>query len=409
MMRVVGLLLAWLTCGGLAAAADSQPVAADAPVGWRGDGGGRYPAASPPAKWSAKDNVLWATDVGAGQSSPIVVGSRVLVTAEPDVLVCLDAASGKELWRQAHRLADLPDKPDPNGPSRPSQYGDATPTPVSDGKWVWAYYNTGIVACHDLESGKARWTTWQGLRRTTQYGRTASPVLVGQRLLVHFGPLACLDAATGKLLWKTDAAKAGYGTSAPARIGEVDVVVTPKGHVVRVSDGAILADSIGNCGYTSPVVDGRVVYFIDATITAVRLPDQAADQIKCKELWNEDLGGDFYASPVIHGGRVYTVDRSANYYVIDAATGKTILKKTLTLPPAGEKEGASVYPSPCLAGKRLYVANDAGEMVLLAPDDQGTQVGGPNALPAGAGGTPVFSGKRMFIRGGKMMYCIGEP
>jgi outer membrane protein assembly factor BamB len=406
-MQIVGSLLAWLTCGGLAAAADSQP-AAEKAVGWRGDGSGCYPAASPLAKWSAKDNVLWKTEVGPGSSSPVVAGSRVLVTAEPDLLVCLDAASGKELWRQAHRLADLPDKPDPNGPSRSSQYGDATPTPVSDSKWVWAFFNTGIVACHDLEGGKTRWVTWQGLRRTTQYGRTASPVLVGQRLLVHFGPLACLDAATGKLLWTCDAAKAGYGTPAPARIGDLDVVVTPKGHVVRLSDGAVLAGDLGNCGYTSPVVDGRVVYFIDTSMTAVRLPDQAADQIKCKELWNEDLTGDFYASPIVHAGRIYTVDRSANYYVIDAATGKTILKKTLKLPPAGEKEGPSVYPSPCLAGKCLYIANDAGEMVLLAPDDQGTQVAS-NALPAGAGGTPTFSGKRMFVRGGKMLYCIGEP
>jgi len=407
MSGVVRSLLLVAACGGgVAAAAESQP-AAERPVGWRGDGTGCYPAATPPAKWSAKENVLWKTEVGAGQSSPIVVGSRVLVTAEPDLLVCLDAASGKELWRKAHRLADLPEKPDPNGPSRPSQYGDATPTPVSDGKSVWVFFSTGIVACHDLEDGKSRWTTWQGLRRTTQYGRTVSPVLVGRRLLVHFGPLACLDADTGKLLWTSDAAKAGYGTPAAARIGEVDVVVTPRGHVVRVADGAILADDLGNCGYTSPVVDGRVVYFIDATITAVRLPDQAGDQIKCKELWNEELGGEFYASPVIHGGRVYTVDRSANYYVIDAATGKTILKKTLTLPPAGEKEGPSVYPSPCLAGKNLLVGNDAGETVLLEPDDKGTQVGS-SSLPAGAGGSPAFSGKRMFVRGGKMMYCIGE-
>jgi outer membrane protein assembly factor BamB len=349
---------------------------------------------------------LWQTEVGAACSSPVVVGPRVLITAEPDLLVCLDAATGKELWRKAHRLSDLPDKPDANGPSRSSQYGDATPTPVSDGKWVWVFFNTGIVACHDLE-GKCRWMTCHQMRRTTGYGRTASPVLVGDRLLVHFGPLACLEAATGKLLWKTDAAKASYGTPAPARIGDVEVVITPKGHLVRLADGKVLASDLGNCMYTSPVVRGRVVYFIDASITAVQLPEKADDQVKVKELWYEDLGGDFYASPVVHGGRVYTVDRSANYYVIDAGTGKTVLKKTLELPPAGGREGPNVYPSPCLAGERLFVGNDAGETVLLQPGDQGTEVGS-NRLPAGSGGTPAFRGKRMYVRGGKLLYCIGE-
>ena len=113
-----------------------------------------------------------------------------------------------------------------------------------------------------------------------RYGRTASPVLVGQRLLVHFGPLVCLEAATGKVLWKNDDAKAAYGTPAPARIGDVDVVITPKGHVVRLADGKILATDLGNCGYTSPVVLGGVVYFIDRDMSAVQLPEKAGDQIE---------------------------------------------------------------------------------------------------------------------------------
>ena len=46
--------------------------------------------------------------------------------------------------------------------------------------------------------------------------------------------------------------------------------------------------------------------------------------------------------------------------------------------------------------------------MFLKPDDQGTVVG-TNSLPGGSGGTPTFSGKRMFVRGGKLLYCIGEP
>jgi outer membrane protein assembly factor BamB len=406
------LLLVVLFSGRLVRAADAPLGGAEVrpsvarPVGWRGDGSGHFPSASPVAKWSAKENVLWQTEVGAGQSSPIVVGQRVLLTSEPDLLICLDTETGKELWRRSHPFSGLPAEAAAKGPKHSSQYGDATPTPVSDGKWVWMVLGTGIVACHDLE-GNGRWTNWYEARQNTQYGRTASPVLVGDRLLVHLGPLVCLEAATGRLLWQNESAKATYGTPAPARLGGVDVVVAPKGQVVRVADGKILAADLGNCMYTSPVVEGRTAYFIDGAMSAVQLPEKAADEIECKEVWSRDLTGDFFASPLVQGGRVYTVDKAANYYVIDAQTGQTLLKKKLEWAMGARAEGASVYPSLCLAGKQLVAGNDAGEALLLAPGDQGAVVG-TGSLPGGSGGTPVFSGRRMFARGGKFLYCIGE-
>ena len=376
------------------------------PAGWRGDGSGRYPSADPITNWSATGNVLWRTEVGAGHSSPLVVGSRVLVTAEPGLLVCLDAATGRELWRTAHKLSDLPAERNAQAPRQSEHFGDTTPTPVSDGKWVWVFFNTGIVACHDLE-GNCRWRDWYDMRLATNYGRTASPVLVGQRLLIHFGPLVCLDAATGKVLWENPSAKATYGTPATARIGDVAVIVTPRGQIVRVADGKILASGLGLCGYTSPIVQDGVVYFIDREISAVELPAKAGEEIACRERWYEELDGEFFASPLIHEGRVYAVDRAANYYVIDAATGKTLLRQTLELAPAGRIESPNIYPSICLAGKHLFVGNDAGETMLLQPGDR-LAVVATNSLPRGSGATPTFSGQRMFTRAGEVLYCIGK-
>jgi outer membrane protein assembly factor BamB len=208
-------------------------------------------------------------------------------------------------------------------------------------------------------------------------------------------------------LWKNSDAKATYGTPAPARIGDVDVVITPGGDAVRLADGKLLASDLGRCTYASPVVQGRIVYFIDKSISAVELPEKAGDQIEGKELWYEDLSGEFYASPIVHDGRVYVVNRSADFCVIDAKTGKTRLEKTLELPPAGASASPNIYPSLCLAGKHLFVGNDAGETVLLELGDEGIATGS-NSLPAGSGSTPVFAGQRMFVRGGKVLYCLGE-
>ena len=101
------------------------------------------------------------------------------------------------------------------------------------------------------------------------------------------------------------------------------------------------------------------------------------------------------------------MDRAANYFVIDAASGKTVLTRRPShcLPPAARTVRTSI-PSLCLAGKHLFLGNDAGETMLLEPGDRGTVVG-MNTLPGGSGGTPTFRGHRMFVRGGERLYCVG--
>jgi len=77
------------------------------PVGWRGDGTGRFPAATPPIAWQRKQvgadyttkGIVWMTPLpNTGVSSPIIVGERIFVTAEVSDLVCLDKRTGRVLW-----------------------------------------------------------------------------------------------------------------------------------------------------------------------------------------------------------------------------------------------------------------------------------------------------------------------
>jgi len=74
------------------------------PVGWRGDGTGRFPEARPPLKWSRNpvgrtENILWQAEMPAdAPSSPIVVGNRVFTTVCNYDLVCVDKDTGKILW-----------------------------------------------------------------------------------------------------------------------------------------------------------------------------------------------------------------------------------------------------------------------------------------------------------------------
>jgi len=77
------------------------------PVGWRGDGSGRYPAATPPTSWERVTNgagyatkgIVWMAPMpNIGVGMPIVVGDRIFLTAEVSDLICLEKKSGRLLW-----------------------------------------------------------------------------------------------------------------------------------------------------------------------------------------------------------------------------------------------------------------------------------------------------------------------
>jgi outer membrane protein assembly factor BamB len=115
-------LVACLICGGLGllAAAEKSGGKPNAPlgspdycpsavrpVGWRGDGNGRYPGADPPVNWERKrngngyttKNIIWAAHLpSTGVSCPIIVGNRVFLTTEVHDLVCVEKQSGQILW-----------------------------------------------------------------------------------------------------------------------------------------------------------------------------------------------------------------------------------------------------------------------------------------------------------------------
>lgn len=112
-VRVSCALVFLLLAAGVSAQAQPQPgspdykPSPDQPVGWRGDGTGRYPAANPPTTWSRTRSgagyetkgILWATPLpDRSAASPIIVGKRIFVTSENTDLVCLDKETGRILW-----------------------------------------------------------------------------------------------------------------------------------------------------------------------------------------------------------------------------------------------------------------------------------------------------------------------
>ena len=382
------------------------PDSTSTPVGWRNDGTGHYPGATPPLAWSAEQNIIWTTKIGPNKySSPVLVDGKIFVVADPALLVCVNAADGAVLWQKSNGYADLPTPTEP-GTWKLGDAGNTTPTPVSDGRHVYAVFGNGIVACYDL-NGERQWIEPFKLKPNSEYGRAASPVLTGGKLLVMLSCLIALDPKSGQELWRNKDVPELYGTPVAATLSGAEVVATPSGHVVRVADGRILAENLGGLNFASPIVHDGVVYLMQAGSMAQRLTASSADRWEAKLLWEAELEGTFYASALWDKGLIYAVSQLNILFVIDAKDGKILVSKELEGAEGGGQTRPNLYPSLALAGNRLYVLNDLGEALVLEPGREYKELKRCR-LGEGHGAAPIFDGKRLYLRSGQNLYCIAE-
>ena len=110
-MRKIVMLIVTLALAATLHAADAVPTghpdfypSPERPIGWRGDGTGAWPGADVIATWNANtgDNVVWKVETpGAGLCQPIVVGEKLFVTSDPNLLLCYNVNDGKLLWQTA--------------------------------------------------------------------------------------------------------------------------------------------------------------------------------------------------------------------------------------------------------------------------------------------------------------------
>lgn len=372
----------------------SMPAGAET-AGWRMDGDGRYPDTRPPVSWSPTQNVVWKTALPSwSNASPVLLEGKslIFVLSEPDEIFAVHAGDGEIAWKAS--VADV-------AAGRVNAHKDngwTSPTPVVDGAHVFTAFGSGVVAAHTVR-GERLWAK-KIQEPAHRWGHSASPVLGGGHLIVHFVDLIALDPATGEEAWRAES-RVKWGSPAVARVAGADVIITPAGDVFRADSGEPLASAIGNLEFATPVVQDGVIYFIEKKATAVRLPGALDEPFE--ELWVGRLQGSrHYASPVIHDGLIYAVSREEQFSILDAETGELVHERKLDLGSGSN----SAYPSISLAGDKLYVSAESGTTVVLEPGREYREIA--RSSIGGFRSSPVFAGDRMYVRAFDALYCFGS-
>jgi outer membrane protein assembly factor BamB len=189
------------------------PLAAQWPQFRGPNGAGVGEGAGYPVEFSPAKNVAWKVPVPYGQSSPVIAGSRLYLTArEGDQLltVAMDAQTGQDVWRRGIRRTRAMEMYKANDP--------ASPSPAADDRGVVSFFaDAGLVAYGT--DGTVQWTHPMGPFKNF-YGMAASPVIAGDVVIQLIDQLTgsylvALDRATGRVRWKTDRPGATIGYATP--------------------------------------------------------------------------------------------------------------------------------------------------------------------------------------------------
>ena len=173
---------------------------------------------NPPKKWPRQLMSVWRVTVGNGYGSPVVRQGLVYLHTrqkEDEVVWCLDLKTGETKWRNHHAV---PFKM--GGGGEPHGKGPkANPFLVQNRLFTMGI--TGILTAWDARTGSRLWTVDHrakfGKRPHPYWGATTSPLVVEDRLFIHFGNdnagfLVALDLESGNELWRNGKDGASYSS-----------------------------------------------------------------------------------------------------------------------------------------------------------------------------------------------------
>ncbi|MEQ1859977.1 MAG: PQQ-binding-like beta-propeller repeat protein [Chthoniobacteraceae bacterium] len=359
---------------------------------------------------------LWSYDkAGMGYAGFAVASGRLFTMGTRDgseVLLCLDATKGDELW-----VAKL-------GNVLGNKWGDGPRgTPSVDGDKVFALGGDGTLACINVKDGKEAWrTTMKDLGgKTPGWGYTESVLVDGKQVVCTpggpQGAMAALDKATGRVLWQskewTDGAQ--YSSIVVATInGQPQYVQRSMANVVGISpkDGKLLWQQAypgKTAVIPTPIIKGNQVY-VTAGYGVGSLSFTIEKDNTVKMLWDETSGTskvmkNHHGGVILLGDHVYGHSDGLGWVCQDLKSGTLVWQERSAL-----GKGAIAY-----ADGHFYCLDEGnGNVALVEATTTGWKEKSRFKLdpqttirsPSGRIWThPVISNGRLYLRDQDLIHC----
>jgi len=367
-----------------------------------------------PLSWNAANgkNILWKAKLPLpGNSSPVIWGDRVFLTgADHEVrqVFCLNRKDGALLWNTSIKTAAVL----PPDFQIWEDTGLAAPTPVTDGKRIFAFFGTNELAALDL-TGRQLWARWFG-KPESMYGTASSPLLYENKLILQLdqgGPeegksfLYALDPASGKELWKAP-------RDVPSSWSSPIIAETPNGPELITCGNPWVISYDPKTGYELwrarvlpgdaaplPTYANGLVYTLTGYTPLTAIKTGGVGDVTDKNVvwtYSEDISD--VSSPVTDGTFFLFASSTGSLTCLDAKTGKLLWR---------EQFEASFWSSPTLVGRLVYLTDREGKTYIFELAGR-YKLLGTGELGELVVATPAFVDSKIYIRGRDHLYCIGQ-
>jgi outer membrane protein assembly factor BamB len=342
-----------------------------------------------PATWPATLTQKWKTEVGLGEASPALVGDKLYVFARQgsdEVTQCLDAASGKVVWQDKYTAVAV------SGAAGAHPGPRSTPA-VAQGK-VCTLGVGGVLSCLDAATGKIVWR-----KDTMAYPRfftSSSPIIVEGKCIAHLGgqgngAITAFDLNTGEEKWKWAGEGPSYGSPVLMTVDGVKQVVTlGERSLVGISpaDGKLLwqtAIAAGQYNTSTPIVDGATVICAGQAFKI----EKQGEAFAAKDLWKGQAPARFN-TPVLKDGLLYGLAGRGNFFCVNAQTGEVLWTDMAPRGECGEVLDA---------GTVLLALTSNSELVAFKPSKtEYAELAKIKVAESPTWAYPVIAGKRVFVK-----------
>jgi outer membrane protein assembly factor BamB len=324
-----------------------------------------------PKNWPKDATRKWNVKVGLGDSSPALVGDRLYVFARQDadeIVQCLDTSSGKDLWQQKYEATEV------SGPAANQHSGPRSSPAVGEGKVVTLGVG-GVLTCMDAASGKVLWRKDDFSGAWPRFYTSSSPIISEGLVIAQLGSeskggIVAYELADGKEKWRWTGDGTAYASPVRLNVSGTRMIValTPKKIVgIGFADGKLLWEapfvSQGRAyNAATPIVDGQtIIYAGVGRGTKAAKVEKTADGFALKELWaNPDIAVQFN-TPVLKDGKLFGLSQNGAIFCLDAKDGKTLWTSSL---------GGRGFGSIVDAGPVLLALTPQGELTVFEPNDK---------------------------------------